>query len=267
MKKHILNPYKLNWKMYGLIGGISVLVMIFAVSWNNDTNNSISDVIKNLAFGCVASTLVALLIEIGNTKEKNEKANSIYNAVFWELQYQILDYVKTWSRLCSVAFKDKNYREEKHTWMEWYEITKSEFGKCDENRQRELIKFFIEQLLNGVNEVEKEIKRIDTQKYLLNINNIYDKNLENILLDYKFEFYAAELTLEEPYDKEHFWNSFDAIKQDLINYIDNWIDISYYNYYKFKPNNFNDDKTEIVNAIIISQQNAKNFQNRTYARK
>ena len=60
--------------MYGLIGGISVLVMIFAVSWNNDTNSSISDVIKNLAFGCVASTLVALLIEIGNTKEKNEKA-------------------------------------------------------------------------------------------------------------------------------------------------------------------------------------------------
>lgn len=122
-------------------------------------------------------------------------------------------------------------------------------------------------MLNGVNEVEKEIKRIDTQKYLLNINNIYDKNLENILLDYKIEFYAAELTLEEPYDKEHFWNSFDAIKQDLINYIDNWIDISYYNYYKFKPYNFNDDKTEIVNAIIISQQNAKNFQNRTYARK
>ena len=122
-------------------------------------------------------------------------------------------------------------------------------------------------MLNGVNEVEKEIKRIDTQKYLLNINNIYDKNLENILLDYKFEFYAAALTLEEPYDKEHFWNSFDAIKQDLINYIDNWIDISYYNYYKFKPYNFNDDKTEIVNAIIISQQNAKNFQNRTYARK
>ena len=87
MKKHILNPYKVNWKMYGLIGGISVLVMIFAVSWNNDTNSSISDVIKNLAFGCVASTLVALLIEIGNTKEKNEKANSIYNAVFFELQY------------------------------------------------------------------------------------------------------------------------------------------------------------------------------------
>ena len=52
MKKHILNPYKVNWKMYGLIGGISVLVMIFAVSWNNDTNSSISDVIKNLAFGC-----------------------------------------------------------------------------------------------------------------------------------------------------------------------------------------------------------------------
>ena len=267
MKKHIGNPYKVNWKMYNLICGMSILMMIFAVYWNNSTKSCISDIIKNLAYGCVASTIVTLLIEIGNTKEKNEKANSIYNAVLFELQYQILDYVETWSRLCCVAFKGKNYREEKHTWVEWYEITKSEFEKCDENRQRELIKFFIEQLLYGVNEVDKAIKRIDDQQYLLNINNIYDESLKNILSDYKFEFYAAKLTLEESYDKEYFWNSFDAIKQDLINYIDNWIDISYYNYYKFKPNNFNDDKTEIVNAIIISQQNAKNPQNRTHARK
>ena len=124
MKKHILNPYKVNWKMYGLIGGISVLVMIFAVSWNNDTNSSISDVIKNLAFGCVASTLVALLIEIGNTKEKNEKANSIYNAVFFELQYRILDYVKKCKRFWFEELKGKKYREEINTGVEWLEITK-----------------------------------------------------------------------------------------------------------------------------------------------
>ena len=31
----------------------------------------ISDIVKNLAFGCVASTIVALLIEIGNIKEQN----------------------------------------------------------------------------------------------------------------------------------------------------------------------------------------------------
>ena len=31
MKRHINSPYKMNWKMYGLIGGISVLIMIIAL--------------------------------------------------------------------------------------------------------------------------------------------------------------------------------------------------------------------------------------------
>lgn len=115
MKRHINNPYKVNWMLYSLIGGISVLIMIVAVIWNNCTHDVISDVVKNLAFGCVASTIVALLIEIGNVKEKNEKANSIYDAVFRELQFRILDFVRVWSRLCSVAFKDIDYYQEKHT--------------------------------------------------------------------------------------------------------------------------------------------------------
>lgn len=56
--------------MYGLIGGISVLIMIIAVIWNAITDSLISDIVKNLSFVCVASTLVALLIEVGNIKEK-----------------------------------------------------------------------------------------------------------------------------------------------------------------------------------------------------
>lgn len=56
--------------MYGLIGGVSMLIMIIAVIRDADTGNLFLDVVKNLAFGCVASTIVALLIEIGNVKEK-----------------------------------------------------------------------------------------------------------------------------------------------------------------------------------------------------
>ena len=63
MKRHINNPYKMNWKMYGLIGGISVLIMIIAVIWNAITDSLISDIVKNLGFGCVTSTLAAFLIE------------------------------------------------------------------------------------------------------------------------------------------------------------------------------------------------------------
>lgn len=50
--------------------------------------------------------------------------------------------METWARLCSVAFKDEDYRQEKHTWIEWYEITKSKFAENDDSRQVELIHFF-----------------------------------------------------------------------------------------------------------------------------
>ena len=253
MKRYINSPYKMNWKMYGLIGGISVLIMIIAVICNENTDSLISDIVKNLAFGCVASTIVALLIEIGNIKEQNDKATSVYDAVYMDLKFQISWYVETWARLCSVAFKDEDYRQEKHTWIEWYEITKSKFAECDDNRQAELMQFFTEQLMDGIEGIEKSLKQIDSQQYILNINGIYDEGLRKILGDYSFEFYAAKLTLGREYDKADFWKSFDAIKQDLINYIYNWVDIRYYNYCRFKPYKFHDDKSETMRAMMESE--------------
>lgn len=254
MKRHINNPYKMNWKMYGLIGGISVLIMGIAVYVNTNTRGIFSDIVKNLSFGCVASTIVALLIELGNIKEKNEKANSVYDAVYTDLKCQIRWYVEIWARLCSIAFIDEDYSQEKHTWIEWYEITKSKFAECDDSRQVELMHFFKGQLIERIEGIEKALKQIDNQQYILNINGIYDENLREILLDYGFEFYAAKLTLGRDYGKDDFWSSFDAIKQDLIKYIYNWVDIRYYNYCRFKPQKFYDDKTEIMRAILESEK-------------
>jgi hypothetical protein len=137
----------------------------------------------------VASTLVALLIEVGNIKEKNENFN--------------------------------------------------------------------EQLMVSIDGIEKALKQINSQQYVLNINGIYDENLRSILADYSFEFYAAKLTLGRDYDKNDFWGSFDAIKQDLVKYIYNWVDIRYYNYCRFKLNYFYGDKTEIIRAILESEKSNK----------
>lgn len=257
MRKHINNPHKLNWKMYSLIGGISVLIMIVAVIWNDCTENIISDIVKNLAFGCVASTIVALLIEVGNIKEKNEKTNNVYDTVYRELQFCIMHYVEIWSNLCSVAYQDKDYEKEKHTWNEWYEITKSEFSKCDESKQADLMNFFREELLYTVEGIEKAIKKINEQQYILSINDICDDRLKHILADFSFEFYGTKLALKRKDNKEDFWSLFDAITQDLINYINNWVDIRYYNYCRFKPYEFFDDETEIMRAMLECEKNIK----------
>lgn len=253
MERHINNPYKLNWKIYVLIGGISAVIMSIAVVWYDRTDCLVMDIIKNLAFGCVASTIVAFLLEIGNIKEKNVKANSVYDAVYDELKFRIQSYVETWSCLCKVAYKDENYKEQKHTWIEWYEITKKNFFESDENRQLCLIDFFSDQLIDSINGIEKALKQIEHQEYLLNIHGIYDEDLRSIFNDYSFEFYAARLTLERHTDKDDFWNSFDAIRNDLVRYINKWIDIQYFNYVRFAPYEFYGDKEEIVRAILESK--------------
>lgn len=254
MKRQISNPYKLNWKMYSLIGGISAIIMVVAVVWNVNAKDVVSDIIKNLAFGCVASTLVALLIEIGNTKEKNEKANSIYDSVYSDLKFQIMHYIELWSCLCSVSFKDEEYHLQKYTWTEWYEITKRKFEECDDNRQAELIVFFNDQLTDCINGIEKALIQIESQQYILNINNVYDNELRKILENYRFEFYAAKLTLGRKYNKHDFWGSFDAIEKDLANYINNWVDIKFYNYCKFAPySSLFDDEDEVRQAILKSE--------------
>lgn len=232
-------------------------MIIAAICCYSITDVFFADIVKNLALGCVASTIVALLIEVGNIKEKNEKANSIYDAVYIDLKYQIRRYLETWARLCSVAYKDEDYRQEKHTWLEWYEITKSKFAECDDRRQAELMHFFNEQLMENIDGIENALKHIDSQQFILNINGMYDENLRSILEDYSFEFYAAKLTLGSDNDKDDFWSSFDAIKLDLEKYIYNWVDIRYYNYCRFKPCNFYDDQAEIIRAMLESEKSNK----------
>ena len=254
LKKQIHNPYKVNWKLYGLIGAVSVLTMIVAVERNVATSSIASDIIKNLAFGCVASTLVAWLIEIGNIKEKNENVNNLYTMVYADLKSRIRWYLHTWVRLCSFAYNDGNYQSEKHTWTEWYELTKNRFLDCDANTQTELIHFFRDQLTESVDGALKVIRQVVNQKHLLNINGLYDVNLREILADFDFEFDAAKKTLNRDCDASVFWSSFDAINQDLENYIHNWVDIRYYNYYKFELSDFLGSVTETLRAIQESKQ-------------
>lgn len=207
MKRHIENPYTVNWKMYGLIGGISLLIAIVFAIQNYSSHGLISDIVKNLSLGCVASTIVALLIEIGNVRDKNEKANSVYDAVYSDLKLQILWYLKTWARFCKVVYKDQDYSTQKHTWTEWYEIAKTEFLSFDDSAKYGIISFLKEELMYSIERIERALNQIDNQQYILSINNLYNEELWGILADYRFEFTAAKSILETNYDLDHFWNS------------------------------------------------------------
>lgn len=255
MKKQIKNPNKLNWKMYIIIILCLTVSMIIVVCWDSRVGSTVSAVFENLTLGALASALVALFIEIGNVNDKNIKSNSVYDAVYGALEFQIAQYASIWAEVCAVAYKDKDYELKKYTWLEWYALTKTNFYACDEAKKIELIDFFKGRLLYSLTNLEQEISQINSQKYILTIHDVLNDDMKKILGDLHFEFQNAKfrLDLENELDIERFWNLFDAINEDIRRYINNWVDIGFYNYLKFSPYKFGYDSNEIIEAILKSE--------------
>lgn len=260
MKRTIINPHKVNHKLYAFLAFLSLIVLFISftiqirVPEESGFLSVFTDTIKNLSYGCIASTLVAWIIDIANTRNSNKKANDIYDSIYGDLQFRIGAFVATWAELCAVAFKDKNFYEEKNTWAVWYEITKENFHKCEPNRQKHLLDFFYGQLSYAEKEVNKSIEYIHSQRYMLTMNDAMNDEIDGILADFQFEFYALALDLSHRDDSEMFWTHMDAITKDLINYIENWPDIRYYNVLLFKPHGFFNDSSERIAAMLKSER-------------
>lgn len=260
MKRTIINPHKVNHKLYILLVFLSLITLFISLAMQvkvlsaGSFSSVFADTIKNLSYGCIASTLVAWIIDIANTRNLNKKANDIYDSIYGDLQFRIGVFVATWAELCAVAFKDKDYYGEKHTWTAWYEITKNNYHKCEPNQQKHLLDFFYGQLSYAEKEVNKSIEYLQSQRYMLTMNDAMNDEIDGILSDFQFEFHALALDLSHRDDPEIFWSHMDAIAKDLINYIGNWTDIRYYNVLLFKPYGFFKNSNERIAAILTSER-------------
>lgn len=257
VKRTITNPHKVNHKLYILLVFFSLMTLFASLIIENtqDSNvvNTFADIIKNLSYGCIASTIIAWIIDLVHTKNLNKTANTIYDSIYGDLQFHIGVFVATWAELCAAAFIEKNYYEEKNTWVTWYEITKCNYNKCEPDRQVSLLDFFYKQLSQAEKEVTKSLEYLQSQRYMLTMNNAMNEEIESILSDFRFEFYALHLDLSRRDDPETFWMHMDAITKDLVKYIGNWSDIHYYNVLLFKPHGFFSDLKERINTVLISE--------------
>lgn len=78
-------------------------------------------------------------MKLGNVKEKNNKANNLYEMIYSDLKINILWYLNGWAQFCNIVYKDKEYKDEKHTWTEWYGIVKNRFIELDDKRQEQAL--------------------------------------------------------------------------------------------------------------------------------
>lgn len=145
MKKVIKNPYKVSSKIYIVLMIISLIILILSILLSKvecELLKIFCDVFKNLSYGCLASTLVAWLVDWANIRNLNKKAHKVYDAVYADLMFQIAHYIGLWAEMCSVAYKDIDYHKEKKTWKEWYFTVKENYNNAEEQRQKEILDFF-----------------------------------------------------------------------------------------------------------------------------
>lgn len=254
-------PYKMKVKLYMAVILLSLLGIVASYfvpyKFERMQDSNWMDLLKNISIGCFTSTLVSAWIEKANIKDSNDKNNKMYHEIYLNLQFLIRSYVEPWARIFHVIFREEDVKTEKHTWIEWYNVTRDSIGKCSKQRQKQAMKFVFEALLYSVKEVNSSIQKILDNKNLLITFDLYDQKLENIIRDYKFEFCAAQLELErfsenrDIEDYKEFWNHFDAIRDDLIHYIENWYDIKYYNYIEFAPTG-HIESYDLMRAIALS---------------
>lgn len=257
MERTIENPYSTNKRLYICIIGISLTILIvsfiigFAVLSEGDIIlETVLEIVKNLSYGCIASAVVAWIIDCADTKNENRKANQIYDAVYMDLKFQLKEYICVWASICAVAYKDEDYNGKRNTWFGWYECTRDKFIASTPERQEALICFFKDQLQCSIEKVNGAIDFLTTQYNTLIINGVINDDLWKIIEDYRFEFHAADMDLILKDGYSSFWAWMDAINKDIEQYISNWKDIKYYNFVRFRPRKFYEDRKEVCRAIL-----------------
>ena len=241
MKRTISNPNQVHKSMYIFIIAIAIVILTASIiisSFECKLVEVISEIFKNLSQGCIASTIVAWIIDYVNVKKENEKANHMYDAIYIDLKFNIGQFVDTWAQMCAVSFKDRDYYAETHTWKEWYEILKTNYDNLEQERQQHLLRFFRDTLLRSTQYVNKSLETITSQTYMLTLNDAMNSELRSIMNNFTFEFGALNSDLEYENYEKYFWEHIEAINNDLIKYIGAWSDISFYNHILFAPHKF-----------------------------
>ena len=75
-------------------------------------------------------------------------------------------------------------------------LKEAKFLSFDGSVKYGIILFLKKELIDSIENIERALKQIDDQQYILSINNLYNEELWGILADYSFEFTAAKSILE-----------------------------------------------------------------------
>ena len=137
MKKNCNKPYNVNHRLYICLTILFTITLFISLCMPDDNwYQNIHDILNNLSYGCIASVVVAWLIDCANVNNQNKKSAAIYNLVFEDLKGNLVCFIGTWANICYQSFNKFDYHREKHTWIEWYDIFKENYEKMEDNEEK-----------------------------------------------------------------------------------------------------------------------------------
>lgn len=133
-------------------------------------NCKCSETLKNISIGCFSSLFVALLIDLGNTKKKNEEDRLVFEA----LSENLRELCDSFPMEIYTELVDRNddYIEEKKTYSEWCKI----LLLCQEDISTEEHKKKLEIALDSVSRIQEESKKLSKNARMMASNFFISEN-------------------------------------------------------------------------------------------
>ena len=240
LEKTIKNPFVVNHKIYLIMIIILCSGLAFCSYRIFDLKNRIYEIVQNISLGCLASVIVAWVLEFTNVRDKNKLHDKLYSSAYYELYFVIGNYLEVWANLCTATFKEEANKKERRIWYLWYKKTKYLFySKKEYRNNKRLIQYFLNEIQHSSEYIMSTVEKLLFQKNVLRVNNIYDKEIGFILEDLRFEFDGVD-KLGNDIDPDEFWKTMECINKDLYRIIKKWKDIRYYNYVYFPSHGFHE---------------------------
>lgn len=198
---------------------------------------NIHDILNNLSYGCIASVVVAWLIDCANVNNQNKKSAAIYNLVFEDLKGNLVCFIGTWVNICYQSFNKFDYHREKHTWIEWYDIFKENYEKMEDNEEKcKIIEDVSNKLQLSIKSFKASYHELMSEQFLLATNELINLDLRYTLrsMEQEFAFLDYQLHVEDS-DKIKLLN---IVCKNIEFYINQWDDIKHFNSVSFSPQKF-----------------------------
>ncbi|MGX8850599.1 hypothetical protein [Amedibacillus sp. YH-ame10] len=247
MEKWEENFYKANHKLYILLILNSILIMVVGAYLIENKIALVGDIVKNLAYGCVASSLISWLIEIGNFRIKNKEIARLRQNLYNDTVANVYHYLGMYAR---IYFKESEaiINKEKYTWDVWYDLLKAScLDLKDQKAIKDVFDFLKQQVVSEAEFAFKSLDEVVKNRFSLYLNNGLDYNLYYDLKDLHFEFSVINLTYVERYtDLKDLFDYLDAINTDLKNYVQKCNLVNDMNEFKFNPKDFYEEIIKIL---------------------